>query len=166
MIVGSLCQLRCLEVDDFLSVADRTVEFVAGFAAKRDQCKAMCLCSVLFWSQACHEPERVLMCLRKALRHADGAIQNDPLDIILFVEVLDRAIHLFEDGNDAITPSFLTGLLSLYLHHIRYIEGHAPAEARRALLCTAAHLQAKVPQPKLEKLQKDLCDAFIFADAA
>jgi len=100
------------------------------------------------------------------MRLADGAIFNDPLDIVLFVEILDQALLLFEDGAQAITASFLTGLLTLCAQHLRYIEGRAPAEAKRALASTAAHLQTKAADPCFAGLQNELNQVRILSLAA
>lgn len=156
LVVGSLREIQCLPTDVYISAANRAVDCGTRLIAKRFQSKAQCLCTTLFWSPACRESRLVLRCLRRSLQIADGAVHDDPLDIVLFVEALNRALSLHDDGNEAITPTFLTGLLALCSHHLRYIEGRAPAEVRRALAYTASRLQKKVSDSRFVKLQMEL----------
>jgi len=140
-------------------LAERTLRFGARLKTKRLQSKAHCICSNLFWSPRFHSARRVLVCLRSALHLADDAIHNDPLDIGLFVDVFDQAVHLFEAGNEEITDSFLLGLFSVCKHHLQYIGGRAPLEARRALRAAAKHIQSKAADSRYSKLQADASDA-------
>jgi len=143
LLVGTLRQLTCLRGAPYERAAERAVQFGGRLATALLQCRALCLCAGLFWSPACKQPGRTLACLRRALRLADSAIHVDPMDVGLFVEVLDQAVHHFGQGNEEITAPFLSGLLALCVQHLRYIESRAPVEALRGLHVALADLQEK-----------------------
>jgi len=81
-----------------------------------------------------------------ALRLADSAIHIDPMDVGLFVEVLDQAAQHFATGNEEVTAGLLESLLELCAEHLRYVEPRIPTEALRALRATMSDLEAKQRQ--------------------
>jgi len=146
LLVGVLRQATCLENKCYEQVAERAVQFAGRLPTKRLQSKAFNICSGLFWCPAFHEPGRALSCIRMALRLADSAIHIDPMDVGLFVEVLDQAAQHFATGNEEVTAGLLESLLELCAEHLRYVEPRIPTEALRALRATMSDLEAKQRQ--------------------
>jgi len=144
VLVGMLQQCTCLETKEFDKAAERAVLFGSRLATKKSQSRALCLCSSLFWCPACQDPNRSLLCLRRALILTDAAIQIHPNDVGLFIDVLDTGIQLLRQGNEEVTGPFLTGLLQFCIQQLRYAETRSagePEEARIALRGAIAHLQ-------------------------
>ncbi|KAA3467091.1 vacuolar protein sorting-associated protein 35B-like isoform X1 [Gossypium australe] len=99
---------------------------VFGYSArllkKADQCRAVYACSHLFWvddQDGIKDGERVLLCLKRALRIANAAQQMANVargsggPVSLFVEILNKYIYFFEKGNKQITSSAIQGLIEL-----------------------------------------------------
>jgi len=146
LLVGALRQTTCLDKTCYAQVAERAVHFAGRLKTKRLQSKAFNLCSGLFWCPAFHEPGRALSCIRMALRLADSAIHIDPMDVGLFVEVLDQAAQHFATGSEEVTAGLLESLLELCAEHLRYVEPRTPTEALRSLRATMSDLEAKQRQ--------------------
>ncbi|EEH44263.1 retromer subunit VPS35 [Paracoccidioides brasiliensis Pb18] len=91
---------------------------------KPDQCRAVYLASHLWWAvdnQQKGEEEtkylyrdgkRVLECLQRALRVAD-ACMDTAVSVELFVEILNRYVYYFDQGNETVTTRYLNGLIEL-----------------------------------------------------
>lgn len=142
LVVGTLRQLTCLRGSSYERAAERAVLFGTDLPSIRLQSKALRLCSGLFEGPACRQPSRALACLCRSLRFAERAVHIDPMDVSLFVEVLDEAVQHFGHGNDDVTAPFLSGLQALCEQH----QAHAPVEALRGLHVALASLRGKQAQ--------------------
>ncbi|EER44985.1 vacuolar sorting protein [Histoplasma capsulatum H143] len=91
---------------------------------KPDQCRAVYLASHLWWAVENQQKEdedakdlyrdgkRVLECLQRALRVAD-ACMDTAVSVELFVEILNRYVYYFDQGNETVTTKYLNGLIEL-----------------------------------------------------
>ncbi|OJD19452.1 hypothetical protein AJ78_00626 [Emergomyces pasteurianus Ep9510] len=91
---------------------------------KPDQCRAVYLASHLWWAvetqqrgeedtkDLYRDGKRVLECLQRALRVAD-ACMDTAVSVELFVEILNRYVYYFDQGNDTVTTKYLNGLIEL-----------------------------------------------------
>ncbi|PGH10446.1 hypothetical protein GX51_00205 [Blastomyces parvus] len=91
---------------------------------KPDQCRAVYLASHLWWAVENQQREgedandlyrdgkRVLECLQRALRVAD-ACMDTAVSVELFVEILNRYVYYFDQGNETVTTKYLNGLIEL-----------------------------------------------------
>mmetsp|Transcript_84420 Transcript_84420/g.149339 ORF Transcript_84420/g.149339 Transcript_84420/m.149339 type:complete len:848 (-) Transcript_84420:44-2587(-) len=124
---------------------ERTVAFSYQLPTKRSQSKGLCLCSELFWFPRgkAQDPQRGLLCLRRALQCADSAVHINPLDVDLFVDILNQVAHLFENKSDEVLASYVTQIVSLCVQHVSYITERLPAETFRALHAVLADLHSK-----------------------
>merc|ERR1712217_418613 len=68
---------------------------------------------------------------------------GDPLDVGLFVEILDSAALLFEEGNSELTATFLSYLLALCIQHVRYVGARVQPESLQSLQASIKDLQSK-----------------------
>lgn len=159
LIVGTLQQVGCLEPELYEVAAHRCMTLSEKAATQQLQCRALCLCSSLHWNNARREPGKVLTCLQRALRLVDSAVHVNPMEVGLFVEVLDRAVGMHELGNEEITAPFLLGLLELCARHLRYVKGRAPLEATRAFQSALEHLKSHVDEEQFEGLHLDSYDS-------
>uniref|UniRef100_A0A6N2K9C8 Vacuolar protein sorting-associated protein 35 n=1 Tax=Salix viminalis TaxID=40686 RepID=A0A6N2K9C8_SALVM len=100
----------------------------AKLLKKPDQCRAVYACSHLFWvddQDGIKDGERVLLCLKRALRIANAAQQiasatrgcSGP--VTLFVEILNKYLYFFEKGNPQITSAAIQGLIELITNEMQ-----------------------------------------------
>jgi len=146
LLVGTMRQMQVgLEEADLKKICDRAVALSSKMLSKRFQSKAFSLCCQLFWLPQLNfqDADRGLLCLRRALQSADGAIHSDPLDVGLFVDILNEVIHLFAEGASQVSPVLLSKILALCVQHAKYIGNRVPLDAMRALRAAIAGLAVK-----------------------
>ncbi|KAH9541149.1 hypothetical protein CY35_14G045900 [Sphagnum magellanicum] len=121
LIIGTLQRTRVFGVENRDTLTHKATGYSAKLLKKPDQCRAVYICSHLFWVEdgGTIDGERVLLCLKRALRIAHAAQQmssatrgtNGPMT--LFVEILNKYLYYFEKGNPQVTSSVIQGLLEL-----------------------------------------------------
>ncbi|KAJ6938348.1 hypothetical protein NC651_004926 [Populus alba x Populus x berolinensis] len=100
----------------------------AKLLKKPDQCRAVYACSHLFWvddQDGIKDGERVLLCLKRALRIANAAQQianatrgcSGP--VTLFIEILNKYLYFFEKGSPQITSAAIQGLIELITNEMQ-----------------------------------------------
>eukprot|EP00913_Durusdinium_trenchii_P030076 g28184.t1 len=119
LLVGTLRQMRQgMEEGDLKKVCDRAVALANKMLSKRFQSMAFCLCCEMFWLPRLNFQEMLGL---------------DPLDVGLFVDILDQVIRLFAEGASQVSAAILSKILALCVQHIQYIGNRVPVESMRAL---------------------------------
>ncbi|KAM4118441.1 hypothetical protein ACB094_02G203000 [Castanea mollissima] len=122
LIVGTLQRMHVFGVENRDTLTHKATGYSAKLLKKPDQCRAVYACSHLFWvddQENMKDGERVLLCLKRALRIANAAQQmtnatrGSTGSVILFVEILNKYLYFFEKGNPQITISTIQGLIEL-----------------------------------------------------
>lgn len=122
LIVGTLQRINVFGVENRDTLTHKATGYSARLLKKPDQCRAVYACSHLFWVDdldGIKDGERVLLCLRRALRIANAAQQmanatrGSSGPVTLFVEILNKYIYFYEKGNPHITPSDIQSLIEL-----------------------------------------------------
>ncbi|CAM6109113.1 unnamed protein product [Calypogeia fissa] len=122
LIIGTLQRTHVFGVENRDTLTHKATGYSAKLLKKPDQCRAVFACSHLFWVEdegGVKDGERVLLCLKRALRIANAAQQmssatrgsNGPLT--LFVEILNKYLYYYEKGNPQVTSTVIQGLLEL-----------------------------------------------------
>ncbi|KAI3922606.1 hypothetical protein MKX01_006295 [Papaver californicum] len=122
LIIGTLQRMNVFGVENRDTLTHKATGYSAKLLKKPDQCRAVYACSHLFWlddQEGVKDGERVLLCLKRALRIANAAQQmasatrgsNGP--VTLFVEILNKYLYFFEKGNPQITSTAIQGLVEL-----------------------------------------------------
>ncbi|XP_065881465.1 vacuolar protein sorting-associated protein 35B-like [Euphorbia lathyris] len=122
LIIGTLQRMNVFGVENRDTLTHKATGYSAKLLKKPDQCRAVYACSHLFWVEdqdGIKDGERVLLCLKRALRIANAAQQmanvtrgsNGP--VTLFVEILNKYLYFFEKGNPHITSAAIQGLIEL-----------------------------------------------------
>jgi len=117
----------------------KTTQFAAKLSKKQDQCKAIILCSRLFYLTGDKEkfphsyqnPQRVLECLQRSLKIANACTNASITDIYLFVEILDNYLYHFAKDNPSITARYITSLIALIREHTSSSEESSIASSKR-----------------------------------
>ncbi|XP_058725396.1 vacuolar protein sorting-associated protein 35B-like [Vicia villosa] len=122
LIIGTLQRMNIFGVENRDTLTHKATGYSAKLLKKPDQCRAVYACSHLFWvddQDGIKDGERVLLCLKRALRIANAAQQMANVargssgPVTLFVEILNKYIYYFEKGNPQITSATIQGLIEL-----------------------------------------------------
>ncbi|XP_059437555.1 vacuolar protein sorting-associated protein 35A [Corylus avellana] len=122
LIIGTLQRMHVFGIENRDTLTHKATGYSAKLLKKPDQCRAVYACSHLFWvddQENMKDGERVLLCLKRALRIANAAQQmanaarGSTGSVTLFVEILNKYLYFFEKGNPQITVSTIQGLLEL-----------------------------------------------------
>ncbi|XP_056169806.1 vacuolar protein sorting-associated protein 35A [Syzygium oleosum] len=122
LIIGTLQRMHVFGVENRDTLTHKTTGYSAKLLKKPDQCRAVYACSHLFWvddQDNLKDGERVMLCLKRALRIANAAQQMSNAtrgstgSVMLFVEILNKYIYFFEKGNPQITVASIQSLMEL-----------------------------------------------------
>lgn len=122
LIIGTLQRMNVFGVENRDTLTHKATGYSAKLLKKPDQCRAVYACSHLFWVEnqdVIKDGERVLLCLKRALRIANAAQQMANVTrgssgpVTLFVEILNKYLYFFEKGNPQITSAAIQGLIEL-----------------------------------------------------
>ncbi|XP_062164059.1 vacuolar protein sorting-associated protein 35B-like isoform X1 [Alnus glutinosa] len=122
LIIGTLQRMNVFGVENRDTLTHKATGYSAKLLKKPDQCRAVYACSHLFWvddQDGIKDGERVLLCLKRALRIASAAQQMANVTrgssgpVTLFVEILNKYLYFFEKGNPQITSAAIQGLIEL-----------------------------------------------------
>ncbi|TRY52113.1 Vacuolar protein sorting-associated protein 35 [Cryptosporidium tyzzeri] len=120
-IIGTLVgRIQCLSKDNYELLAAKLAQYSAKLLRKPDQCRAILMCSHLFWNEENRDATRVLECLQKCLKIADSAVQVAPSNSVLFIDILEKYMYYLEQGNQNITTDFISKLLALCHEQIQF----------------------------------------------
>ncbi|KAK8967762.1 Vacuolar protein sorting-associated protein 35B [Platanthera guangdongensis] len=124
LIIGTLQRMNAFGVENRDTLTHKATGYSAKLLKKPDQCRAVYACSHLFWVEnqdGIKDGERVLLCLKRALRIANAAQQmvnvtrGSSGPATLYVEILNKYLYYFEKGNPQITSSAIEGLIELIM---------------------------------------------------
>ncbi|THU73059.1 hypothetical protein C4D60_Mb04t18810 [Musa balbisiana] len=123
LIIGTLQRMNVFGIENRDTLTHKATGYSAKLLKKPDQCRAVYACSHLFWvneQDGVKDGERVLLCLKRALRIANAAQQMNATrgssgHVTLFIEMLNKYLYFLEKGNPQITSSAIHDLID----HIR-----------------------------------------------
>nr|KAJ0219465.1 hypothetical protein LSAT_V11C300129330 [Lactuca sativa] len=122
LIIGTLQRMHTFGVENRDTLTHKATGYSAKLLKKPDQCRAVYACSHLFWvddQDGIKDGERVLLCLKRALRIANAAQQMANVtkgsggSVMLFIEILNKYLYFFEKGNTQISVASIQGLIEL-----------------------------------------------------
>ncbi|XP_050942334.1 vacuolar protein sorting-associated protein 35A-like isoform X2 [Cucumis melo] len=122
LIIGTLQKMHVFGVENRDTLTHKATGYSAKLLKKPDQCRAVYACSHLFWlddHDNMKDGERVMLCLKRALRIANAAQQMSNATrgstgpVSLFIEILNKYLYFFEKGNPQITVATIQGLIEL-----------------------------------------------------
>ncbi|GMN35830.1 hypothetical protein TIFTF001_005562 [Ficus carica] len=122
LIIGTLQRMNVFGVENRDTLTHKATGYSAKLLKKPDQCRAVYACSHLFWADdqdGIKDGERVLLCLKRALRIANASqqmasvVRGSSGPVTLFVEILNKYVYFFEKDDPQITPAAIQGLIEL-----------------------------------------------------
>ncbi|KAI9165918.1 hypothetical protein LWI28_022871 [Acer negundo] len=144
LIIGTLQRMHVFGVENRDTLTHKATGYSAKLLKKPDQCRAVYACSHLFWvddQDNMKDGERVLLCLKRALRIANAAQQMSNAargstgSVALFVEILNKYLYFFEKGNPQITVATIQSLIELITTEMQS-ESNTPDPAADAFLAS------------------------------
>lgn len=142
VIIGSLQGITVFGDENYDILITKTALYSSKLLKKPDQCRAIYMCSHLFWrvnsGNDYKNGKRVLECLQKSLKIADTCMDAS-MNVHLFVEILNEYLYYFESGCDAVTIQYLNGLIALINTNIANMESNANPESESAKITTHYH---------------------------
>eukprot|EP00163_Fabomonas_tropica_P019084 TRINITY_DN3354_c1_g1_i1.p1 TRINITY_DN3354_c1_g1~~TRINITY_DN3354_c1_g1_i1.p1 ORF type:complete len:604 (-),score=180.43 TRINITY_DN3354_c1_g1_i1:135-1946(-) len=146
LLIGSLQTLECFGEENYDTLITKATQYSAKLLKKPDQCRAVYLCSHLFWSpreDGYRNAKRVLECLQRSLKIADTCMTSS-LNVLLFVEILNQYLYYFENENEMVTVKYLSSLIELIHTNVQNMENPESARNIHILFTnTLSHIQAK-----------------------
>jgi len=125
LITSTLQKMNVFTEDNYDTLITKTALYSSKLLKKPDQCRAIYMCSHLFWcldrENEYKNGKRVLECLQKALKIADTCMDSS-MNVHLFVEILNEYLYYFENSCDAVTIQYLSGLIALINTNITNME--------------------------------------------
>ncbi|XP_022971465.1 vacuolar protein sorting-associated protein 35A-like [Cucurbita maxima] len=122
LIIGTLQKMHVFGVENRETLTHKATGYSAKLLKKPDQCRAVYACSHLFWlddHENMKDGERVMLCLKRALRIANAAQQMSKATrggtgpATLFIEILNKYLYFFEKGNQQISVGTIQGVIKL-----------------------------------------------------
>ena len=95
--------MDCFSPDNYEAITTKTAQHSNHLLPKPDQCRAVYMCSHLFWQKKYQDGKRVLECLQKALKIASSSMETE---VHLFVEILNKFLNYYINGNEAVRIFF------------------------------------------------------------
>ncbi|KAL3525241.1 hypothetical protein ACH5RR_013613 [Cinchona calisaya] len=128
LIIGTLQRMHVFGVENRDTLTHKATGYSAKLLKKPDQCRAVYACSHLFWvddQDNIKDGERVLLCLKRALRIANAAQQmanatrGSGGSVTLFIEILNKYLYFFEKGITQITVASVQSLIELITNEMQ-----------------------------------------------
>ncbi|KAK4741342.1 hypothetical protein SAY87_024930 [Trapa incisa] len=150
LIIGTLQRMHIFGVENRDTLTHKATGYSAKLLKKPDQCRAVYACSHLFWVDDqvnMKDGERVLLCLKRALRIANAAQQMLNVargavgSLTLFVEILNKYLYFFEKGNPQITVATIQSLIELITTEMQNDTSAADSTADAFFASTLRYIQ-------------------------
>lgn len=147
LITGTLQRMHVFGVENRDALTHKATGYSAKLLKKHDQCRAVYACSHLFWvddHDNIRDGERVLLCLKRALRIANSAQQmanaarGGSKPVVLFVEILNKYLYFYEKGVTQITVESIQSLIELIRNEM---QNDQATEADAFLASTLRYIQ-------------------------
>ncbi|XP_019420877.1 PREDICTED: vacuolar protein sorting-associated protein 35A-like [Lupinus angustifolius] len=128
LIIGTLQRMHIFSVENRDTLTHKATGYSAKLLKKPDQCRAVYACSHLFWiddRDNMKNGERVLLCLKRALRIANAAQQMSNAargstgSVVLFIEILNKYLYFFEKGTPEVTVASIQSLIELIMNEMQ-----------------------------------------------
>nr|TKS00288.1 hypothetical protein D5086_0000185010 [Populus alba] len=150
LIIGTLQRMHVFGVENRDTLTHKATGYSAKLLKKPDQCRAVYGCAHLFWvddQDNMKDGERVLICLKRALRIANAAQQmsnaarGNTGSVLLFVEILNKYLYFYEKGNPQITVAAIQSLIELITTEMQSDNSPPDPAADAFLASTLRYLQ-------------------------
>ncbi|XP_055802789.1 vacuolar protein sorting-associated protein 35A-like [Solanum dulcamara] len=150
LMIGTLQRMHIFGVENRDTLTHKATGYSAKLLKKPDQCRAVYACSHLFWvddQDNIKDGERVLLCLKRALRIANAAQQMSNAtrgssgSVLLFIEILNKYLYFFEKGVSQINVASVQSLIELITTEMQSENTTADPAANAFFASTLRYIQ-------------------------
>ncbi|KAE9612933.1 hypothetical protein Lal_00027728 [Lupinus albus] len=150
LIIGTLQRMHIFGIENRDTLTHKATGYSAKLLKKPDQCRAVYACSHLFWvddHDNMKDGERVLLCLKRALRIANAAQQMSNAargstgSVMLFIEIMNKYLYFFEKGNPQVTVASIQSLIELIMNEMQSESTTSDPAADAFLASTMRYIQ-------------------------
>ncbi|KAL2241148.1 vacuolar protein sorting-associated protein 35A [Sesamum indicum] len=150
LIIGTLQRMHVFGVENRDALTHKATGYSAKLLKKPDQCRAVYACSHLFWldeHDRIRDGERVLLCLKRALRIANAvqqmatATRGSGGSVVLFIEILNKYLYFYEKGVSQITVESIQDLIELIRSEMNGDNASSDPAADAFLASTLRYIQ-------------------------
>ncbi|KAL0489745.1 vacuolar protein sorting protein VPS35 [Acrasis kona] len=124
LIINALQGMKHISEENYNTLSTKTCQYSSKLLRKPDQCRAVLMCSHLFWpmfeNKELQNSSKALECLQWSLKIVKSCLSNQ--QILLFVEILNVYAHHFDKKNDKVTAEYLNGMIDLIFTNIPNLE--------------------------------------------
>lgn len=127
--VATMSVSTCLDEENYDNLALKVLQHSARLLKRPMQCRAISICAQVYFGadERYRDEKRVLECLQKCLKICDACVQQDPKQVGLWIEMLDRYVYFAEKGCQAVDSRYVNTLSAMCEEHVTYAEGSADA---------------------------------------
>ena len=125
-IIGTIRQTKNFGEENYDTLITNTTKYAARLLKKQDQCGLVCECAHLFWTgdSRCANDEKVLQCLKRAVRIADAVL--DPVaKAKLTVDILDKYLYFYDIECPKVEAKYLQAAVKMCQDNISEVDGDA-----------------------------------------
>ncbi|GAA0154252.1 membrane traffic protein [Lithospermum erythrorhizon] len=149
LIIGTLQRMHVFGIENRDTLTHKATGYSAKLLKKPDQCRAVYACSHLFWvdDHDIKDGERVMLCLKRALRIANAAQQmanaarGSSGSVILFIEILNKYLYFYEKGLSQITLASVQSLIELITNEMQNENSASDPAAEAFFASTLRYIQ-------------------------
>ncbi|GFP88158.1 vacuolar protein sorting-associated protein 35a [Phtheirospermum japonicum] len=150
LIIGTLQRMHVFGVENRDALTHKATGYSAKLLKKPDQCRAVHACSHLFWLEehdSIRDGERVLLCLKRALRIANAvqqmanATRGSSGSVVLLIEILNKYLYFYEKGVSQITVESIQSLIELIRSETQGDSAPSDPAAEAFLASTLRYIQ-------------------------
>eukprot|EP00929_Paragymnodinium_shiwhaense_P120636 TRINITY_DN92629_c0_g1_i1.p1 TRINITY_DN92629_c0_g1~~TRINITY_DN92629_c0_g1_i1.p1 ORF type:complete len:845 (+),score=209.16 TRINITY_DN92629_c0_g1_i1:78-2537(+) len=143
LVVGGISRAACLDTENAENIRTKIVKVCAAQMLKKPmQCRAISICTHMFWNDVIREDKMLKDCLQKCLKLCSSIADQDVLEVVLWVEMLDKYVYYFEAGCSEVQGEHLQQLFVLCKEHIEYASKSDTGGAQAAAVKARDHLKS------------------------
>eukprot|EP00094_Tigriopus_californicus_P003870 TCALIF_03725-PA protein Name:"Similar to Vps35 Vacuolar protein sorting-associated protein 35 (Mus musculus)" AED:0.12 eAED:0.12 QI:124/0.92/0.85/1/0.92/0.92/14/130/936 len=151
LIIGTLEQMTCFSEENHNPLRTQCALAASKLLKKPDQCRAIQVCSQVFWSgktranggSELRDEKKVLECLKKGMKIASQCMDVGT-KVQLFVELFNKYIYFYEKGHSTISIEMIQHFINQIKEELPNLEhGEEANQIQLHLGNTLKHIQSK-----------------------
>ena len=113
LIVATLYTLTCFGQDNFDTLATNSVSYCSKLLKKPSQCEALTFASCLYYCAYRKQPNKVMDCLKRAIKIADICVTQSAKNICLLIVILNKFLYYYATTDSIVSVDDINNLIDL-----------------------------------------------------
>lgn len=148
LIIGTLQTMSVFGDEDGELLRTKCAQYAGKIMKRADQARALTKVSHLFWAPGQRVPDgeeedlgsqNCLKCLHRAVKNSQEAVNNNPNNVLLYVEILNEFLFYYHEQCPAIASKYLSGLITTIKQHLKE-EGDVDEQVKTFFNNTLTHI--------------------------